>query len=61
MYNVYCVTQDRQKMLITYQGQPAGFESDEDAWSFVEQMMSQEDHPLMMWIKEVPECKFSTT
>lgn len=53
MYSVYIVTKENEKMLVSYEGNPAPFKTDKDAWAFIESMMSQEDHPKFAWVKEV--------
>lgn len=53
MYYVYAIMYDNTKMVVMFQGKPAAFETDLDAWKFISEMMSQEQHPKFAWVKEV--------
>jgi hypothetical protein len=33
-------------------GIPKAFETEEEAWECIEQVMQQPDHPKMMWVQE---------
>ena len=55
MYNVYAMNSDKQKFVVCYNGQPAVFDTDLDAWDFVRYMMEQKEKERIrfMWVKEV--------
>ena len=55
MIEVYYMNPDKIKHVISQDGAPVGFKSDEEAWSFIRTIMNNPTHPLFMWIKEVGE------
>lgn len=53
MYNIHVMTDDNTKMVVMFQGQPAYFDTDLDAWDFIRNIMAQQPHPKFAWVVEV--------
>lgn len=55
MYIVCAATSDKQKFIAQFQGQPIAFQTDEEAWNFIQEIMKKEDRPTVAWLREVPD------
>lgn len=53
MFNILFILPDKTRGIVTYDGQPALFDTNEDAWNFIVQMMGQPEHPSFMWVRKV--------
>lgn len=47
MFCIFAYDYNNRKMAV-----PAAFETEDDAWDAIQQIMSQENHPKMAWIEK---------
>ena len=53
MYNIFAMSMDGVKFMLTRNGVPAVFETEDDAWKMIHEFMSDENRPRFMWMREV--------
>jgi hypothetical protein len=59
MFEVFCMTQDLEILKVEY-NDSCTFKSEEEAWDFINSVMTAKVHPRFMWMRKVKACKSST-